>query len=283
MVIPGIGGEQSSGKITKGRKVIFNAIFGLVIVFVSWILVDSIMKILGSRYTNIAELGPWNEIKCNAYTVPVFTGPTDVLPAEVTCPSGVTEKYVDGWDVCNAQVQNSIRTKSSLRGEPLGSGQCNALTQYENDIQNALQGTNIPITRIKAIISLESGGNSEARGRSGEIGLMQVIPSTAQHEVPELRGRSIQEVTNWLQQSPANQIKAGVIVYANRLRENNGNHDRATRGYNGGPGANLPSRDCPGITRSECLYDNPEHTIPNRGYEVTRRYYQGVNACAARL
>ena len=111
---------------------------------------------------------------------------------------------------------------------------------------------------------------------------MQLKPGTAQQYVPELKGQSLSYVANWLK-DPANNIRAGSLYYSSLLRENNGNPDRAARGYNGGAAANLPSHNCAEITRSECLFDNNEHTIPNHGYDVTRNYYKWVNSCQTKL
>ena len=72
MIIPGIGGEKSAAALTKGKKVITNALVGIVIVFFAWLLIDTIIKLLADP-TNIGSgktaeilkvLGPWNEIKC---------------------------------------------------------------------------------------------------------------------------------------------------------------------------------------------------------------------------
>lgn len=74
MVIPGIGGEKSAAMYTKGKKVLTNAVIGIIIVFFAWLVIDTIMKVLidpgtigsGKPAELLKGLGPWNEIKCSA-------------------------------------------------------------------------------------------------------------------------------------------------------------------------------------------------------------------------
>lgn len=76
MIVPGIGGEKSATALTKGKKVITNALVGILIVFFAWLVIDTIIKMLvdpttiGSGRTAelLKGLGPWNEIKCTLPT-----------------------------------------------------------------------------------------------------------------------------------------------------------------------------------------------------------------------
>ena len=70
MIIPGVGGEKSVSMYTKGKKVLTNAVFGILIIFLAWLAVDTIIKALGGKMatnTNIVTVtrfGQWNKIKC---------------------------------------------------------------------------------------------------------------------------------------------------------------------------------------------------------------------------
>lgn len=272
----------SSTQITSGKKVLSNTFLGLAIVFFAWIGVDSILKIMGAQQGG--KFGPWNQIKCNeeAARIPTFGGSVDVIPVELQCPSGFTEKWVSGSNVCDPSVQRAIVSHAGERGFGFGSS-CNgsAVNQYDSAISNSCAG--LPANRVRAIILKESGGNRNVpvTGR-GEVGIMQINPGTARQYVPELQGQSLSSIASWLT-NPDNNIRAGCAYYSSLLQTNKGNHDRATRGYNGGAAANLPSRDCDGITRSECEFDNRDHTIRNTGYQVTRNYDRWVNNCQSTL
>lgn len=69
MIIPGVGGEKSVAMYTKGKKVLTNTMIGLVIVFLAWLTIDTIIKALAGQNIGerkVAEIfGPWNQIKCD--------------------------------------------------------------------------------------------------------------------------------------------------------------------------------------------------------------------------
>jgi hypothetical protein len=48
---------DSSGRVTTGKEIITAAVVGLLIALLSWLIIDTIMKIL----TN-GRLGPWNQL-----------------------------------------------------------------------------------------------------------------------------------------------------------------------------------------------------------------------------
>lgn len=60
--------------------------------------------------------------------------------------------------------------------------------RWGNAIQSAITaaGSSVPLTLAEAIVYVESGGNPEARGAAGEVGLFQILPSTAHLTVDQL-------------------------------------------------------------------------------------------------
>jgi hypothetical protein len=54
----------STERVAKGREIITAAITGLIIALLSWLLLDTIIKIMAPNF-QAASLGPWNKIKCN--------------------------------------------------------------------------------------------------------------------------------------------------------------------------------------------------------------------------
>ena len=69
MVIAGVrGGNPQS--YSAGKKVITNAIIGIVIIFCSWLLIDTILKGLGAYdYAKGGSFGPWNKIECKSAVI----------------------------------------------------------------------------------------------------------------------------------------------------------------------------------------------------------------------
>lgn len=95
---------------------------------------------------------------------------------------------------------------------------------FETEIRNAANRYNIDANLIKAIIAVESCFVRTARGRDGEIGLMQLMPATARHF----------KVTN---RSNAQQNIYGGTRYLSHLdRRYNGDVQRVVAAYNAGEG-----------------------------------------------
>ena len=145
-----------------------------------------------------------------------------------------------------------------------------------------------PVTRIndvdsnlvKAIIQAESSGNKNAihLDKDGKMsyGLMQVRPDTAKRYDAELKGLSDAQIGEKLK-DPDYNVKLGTAYLQDLASKYNGDLDKVIAAYNGGPGANKPSVDCPGSMRWQCQWDNTAQTIPNTGYKVTRNYVVKVN------
>ncbi|HIH49081.1 MAG: hypothetical protein UX07_C0023G0004 [Parcubacteria group bacterium GW2011_GWA2_45_30] len=67
MLVPGLSGEKGAGSYSKGKKIITNALLGIVIVFMAWLGIDTIMKAVhGFQYNEGGGFGPWNAIQCQS-------------------------------------------------------------------------------------------------------------------------------------------------------------------------------------------------------------------------
>ena len=62
-------GSASESRVAVGKKILTNAIIGVIIVFVAWLFVDTIIKVLtgslnfsGPSGQFFGTLGPWNQI-----------------------------------------------------------------------------------------------------------------------------------------------------------------------------------------------------------------------------
>jgi len=133
---------------------------------------------------------------------------------------------------------------------------------------------------VKAIIQAESSGNPNAthldKDGKSSYGLMQVRPDTAKIYDPELRSLSDAQIGEKLK-DPDYNVKIGTAYLQDLSTKYNGDLNKTIAAYNGGPGANGQSRDCPGSLRWQCKWDNAAQTVPNTGYTVTRNYVTKVN------
>ena len=88
----------------------------------------------------------------------------------------------------------------------------------------------LSIKMVDAVISMESGYRPNARGRHGEIGLMQIKPATARMV------RSLTGVKGGALSNPRTNLRIG-MAYLNWCRKKAGGNVAATIGcYNAGPG-----------------------------------------------
>ena len=142
---------------------------------------------------------------------------------------------------------------------------------------NKVDTKNVDKNLIKAIIMVESFGNPNAThlDTDGKMssGLMQVRPDTAKRFDKSLEKLSDKEIIEKLK-DPEYNIKVGAAYLQDLNSRYRGDLDKVIVAYNGGPGANLPSNDCPGLLKWQCQWDTTKDgkRVPNEGYKVTRDY-----------
>jgi hypothetical protein len=286
------------GGMGTAKTIFTNVAIGFIIVLAAWLVIDAIMGSLVGQNT----LGqPWSRIQCVGPTGPApgtgSTGGVSVVPAGCTCTTP-GQATCNGYDPCDPAVQANIAFANqnpegqSLRTS-LGTGVCSTgqLAPVNAAVTQAVQGVSntqiVTPSLVQAIILKESGGdpnpNTVIQPKSGAVGRMQVLPTTAQTVVPSLQGMSKAAVTTWLQ-DPTNNIKAGTLYFDSLITKYNGNVNLALAAYNGGPAANLTSVNCCvgvsncQVTRWQCLYDNNAKTVLNTGYQETRNYVPWVTS-----
>ena len=100
-------------------------------------------------------------------------------------------------------------------------------------VKEAAERHRIDPALIRAVIQTESGWNAGAVSRKGAVGLMQLVPSTAQrYGVKDLF-------------SPKQNVDAGVRYLKSLLERYNGNLELALAAYNAGEGAVDRARGVP--------------------------------------
>lgn len=95
----------------------------------------------------------------------------------------------------------------------------------EKLVREAAERHNVDPALVRAVIETESNWNPSARSRKGAVGLMQLIPSTAQRF-------GANDASN-----PKQNVEAGVRYLKTLLERYNGNLDLALAAYNAGEGA----------------------------------------------
>lgn len=294
IIIPYASGGVSSEALKKGKTVITTALVGILIAFFAWLGIDTIIKLLGQQsigsqtpgtlFPSISY-GPWNKIECE--TPDLTVGGTVGGDGNGDIDDITTTEEVEEWQLALPPEGTGLRPTEDLVCDASG------LALYNDKITEEAEKNGVSPNRIKAIILTESGGNTAAISNDNDgkhsYGVMQVRPETARDLDPSLAGVSDTAVGNSLNLDQNRSIELGTQYYAGQLAKNNGNHNLAAAGYNGGPAANNESVNCAGnpspnggtMRRWECPVDNGG--VPNTGYQVTRNYVDRVNAFEAAL
>ena len=264
------GGSEEGLK--KGKGAITNALIGIFLVFGAWLIIDLILG-------NLLAPGflPWSKFP--------------------QCQQALSA----GRQGQSSQTSSGIISGASLTPVTLGEGaslrpfnSSASSGTYNQQIENYLKGANlngIDSNRVRAIIQSESSGkpsvvSTDTDGKQS-YGLMQIRLDTALLYNPSLKSLSDNQVAELLK-NPQYNINIGTKYYADLLNKYK-DPVLAHAAYNGGPVANNPSVNCPGLRRWQCLWDesgcyNTSKTdclqnerTDHPGYGPTRRYIENID------
>ena len=124
----------------------------------------------------------------------------------------------------NNSVQTNVSSKALLSYDTNTSNDSSNVTNYEELFNYAAKEYNVPSEILKAIAYTQSSFNANAISKSGAIGLMQLMPSTAK----ELG------VTN--SYDPVQNVLGGAKYLSKLLNRYNGNISYAVAAYSAGMG-----------------------------------------------
>lgn len=137
--------------------------------------------------------------------------------------------------------------------------------KYKNEILEFSKENNISPILVASVINAESRFRAEAQSAKGAMGLMQILPSTAQEVANEL---GITDFTPNALLTPAVNIKIGTKYLAQLINEFK-NTDTALCAYNAGP-----NKVRQWLNNSEYSSDKISlNTIP---YPETQKYIQRI-------
>ena len=122
---------------------------------------------------------------------------------------------------------NGLQTTQSLQDAsfPMSAAEQANREKIEEMIREVSARYRVDPALVRAVIQTESNWNSTAVSRKGALGLMQLVPTTAQR----------MGVTNAF--DPKQNLDGGVHYLRTLLERYNGDLDRALAAYNAGPGA----------------------------------------------
>ncbi|MCD8497269.1 MAG: lytic transglycosylase domain-containing protein [Alphaproteobacteria bacterium] len=100
-------------------------------------------------------------------------------------------------------------------------------------ITDSMRNIDLEWALVHAIIRQESLFDPEARSSAGALGLMQLLPSTAQETARKIGAR---HSTNMLTSSPAHNILIGSAFLKSLVNRYDGSYAMAAAAYNAGPG-----------------------------------------------
>lgn len=105
MLVPGLSGEKGSGSYSKGKKIITNALLGIVIVFMAWLGIDTVMKAMhGFQYNEGGGFGPWNAIQCQSQPITL-----NVINESNSAPSPLSSNLLN-----DAEVRQTLSSQAGI-------------------------------------------------------------------------------------------------------------------------------------------------------------------------
>ena len=259
----------SPAKIIDAKGKLWLVVIGIFWVLGSWLVLNTILNFMVDKSV---FPWPWNQINCEV--------------SQPSLPLTSPLARLDQAGIYEDAIQINTPGYQALDTEHFGLEQVDP--GYSSTIP-AVDKTNIngvDPNLVKAIIQAESSGNKNAihvdRDGKASFGLMQVRPDTAKRYDSNLISLSDAQIGERLK-DPDYNVEIGTAYLQDLASKYGDDLNKVVAAYNGGPGANKPSVDCPGSMRWQCQWDNTAQTVPNTGYAVTRNYVTKVNSYYSQL
>ncbi len=172
IMVPGRGGNMPM--LQKGQKILRNTFIGLAIVFLAWIIIDVIIKVLAGQALGSGEpaklLGrPWNTIDCSLIpAIPTEAPPTPTLPPPSPTPTSLppaptveaAARVLVAFQLCGGSAScggvnscSTLRAAASSQPLPVCFSGCTAssLCQFKPEAR-------LNLNMLNALISMRSDG-----------------------------------------------------------------------------------------------------------------------------
>jgi soluble lytic murein transglycosylase-like protein len=189
-------------------------------------------------------------------------------PVPVSRPSKIPLLKTSATGVGLRTTQNSFAASSEMSTAELANRE-----KIEVMIREVSDRYRVDPALVRAVIQTESNWNSTAVSRKGALGLMQLVPTTAQQ----------MGVNNAF--DPKQNLDGGVRYLHTLLERYNGDLDRALAAYNAGPGAVDRAGGIPQyretrnyVQKVTDSYFRPGSDRLPRAFEERRPIYRAVEA-----
>jgi hypothetical protein len=283
---------------SKGKTLLTNTMIGVAIILLSWLVTNFLIKSLMTG----GQGDSWYEFSC-----PV--GLSVIKPLEIAVPTGgVLPSLPPGIEMVPeyAGVATLGVGAGSTGINPFCPQAFSCQASYYKGCPQwrphlAKYSTNAAL--LESIMFHESSCLIKPKeSGKGAYGVLQMKPSTANMNrngcditTKDINGNIVPENITQAWLTSEQNLDKILCVANNIVNSLKGGACGSTAlgiaaGYNGGPGACAPSRDCSSITsctgdgtsmrRWECPWDDKFHQIQNTGYRETRVYAPKVAACA---
>jgi hypothetical protein len=244
--------EASEAGIRKSNEEFKRGSLGLLGVMSLFLILYTVNKglLIGDVGLNNLMVGGSSAISGGGGTTQQQTPPSTVSVAGANYP----------WPTGPVSGKGVTCNGGSLKRSFSKSTAC--MDQYKSIILDNSAKYGVDKDIIRAVIYQESSGNPNVRSPVGALGLMQIMPSTA-NKIGCLPGWEFDPVKNI--DCGTRYLKSSMSTYSS--------YD-IYAGYNGGYGANAmnPSSFCPGLKRWQCAFDSADFSVCNEGFIESRDY-----------
>ena len=136
------------------------------------------------------------------------------------------------------------------------------LTRWDALVETAAREFSLDPNLLRGLMAAESGGNADAVSRTGAVGLLQLMPATAQEQAERLR---IADYSEKRLSEPALNVRLGACYLARLLKRFDGEEAFALAAYNAGPTRvrrwreRAPDVDAAGVIEREGFAETRAH------------------------
>ncbi len=273
----------SPAKITDAKSKLWLLVWGIGWVLGSWLVLNTILNFIVDKRV---FPWPWNQVSCSVSVSGGFgggaIGANSRLDNNPPLPAGAPGTWKDAIQTDTPGYQAIDTEHDGLElinpGDPFS--QTEVIDPALTPIVSQADKNGVNQNLVEAIIEAESSGNTNAihvdKDGQASFGLMQVRPDTARRYDANLAGLTDAQIGERLK-DPGYNVEIGTAYLQDLAVKYGSDLNKVIAAYNGGPGANQASVDCPGLLKWQCQWDNTAQTIPNTGYAVTRNYVTKVN------
>lgn len=140
MVFAGVSG--AAGNYQKGGRIMKNTLIGIVIIFCSWLAIDTVIKVAAGKFLTAgpaqlpkseSRFGPWNEITCVPPKAPEFAAPSRPAPSPTPPPGPTPPPPVPTGDDFTRNRSNAaaLAAQGIVFSSASGCGGVSASTNFE--------------------------------------------------------------------------------------------------------------------------------------------------------